>query len=474
MAFASSRSPGSSAAVSSTAADEAAWLTGVRVLCEHTFVRLPALSPSAEAPRRVPPAQMSLLPNAAVPIEDVNASTYGEVFTRRWVVEFMLDLCGYTPDKDLTSRRVVEPACGSGAFLVPIIERLAESARTHDLDLASARQAIFGKDLQACNVTTSRTAAREALLAAGLDSDQATLLARHWVQQGDFLLDPPTAKSADLVIGNPPYIRLEAVRPELSVAYRQACPTMGGRSDVYVGFYERGLSALCDGGTLGFLCADRWMRNAYGARLRELIAREWAVDVVVSMTGVDAFEDEVDAYPAITVLRRGDQTVGPLVVDAAPDFDSADADRVIEVANDQAGGSTDDGFSAARMPRWFNGRTGWPHGSPATLAAIAGIEERLPTLEDDVTGTRVGIGLASGADRVFITDDPDLVEPERLLPMALVRDIADGRLNWSGHYLVNPWDDAGLVDLAQWPDLKAYLTSQRLSHKCPPNPAPGR
>jgi hypothetical protein len=403
----------------------------------------------------MPPADASTL------VETVDAPSYGEVFTRSWVVELILDLCGYTPDKDLADLRVIEPACGSGAFLVPIVKRLVESACVHGRDLASTRPAVLARDVQATNVSVSRAATREVLSAAGLDSRRAAGLARHWVRQGDFLLDPPAAESVDFVVGNPPYIRLEAVKPELSIAYRQACPTMGGRADIYVGFYERGLGALRDGGILGFICADRWMRNAYGAGLRELIAREWAVDAVLSMTGVDAFEHEVDAYPAITILRRGTQKKGPLVIDATPEFGIADARRVVKMANGRGRRSTADGFSAARMPHWYSGRKGWPHGSPARVAAITAIEARLPTLEDEETGTRVGIGLASGADRVFITDDPELVEPERLLPMALVPDIASGKLEWSGHHLVNPWDANGLVDLAEWPSLKGYLTSHK-------------
>ena len=53
---------------------------------------------------------------------------YGEVFTRRWVVDAILDLVGYTPDCDLSQLRLVEPSVGSGAFFIPVVERLLESA----------------------------------------------------------------------------------------------------------------------------------------------------------------------------------------------------------------------------------------------------------------------------------------------------------------------------------------------------------
>ena len=49
-----------------------------------------------------------------------------------------------------------------------------------------------------------------------------------------------------------------------------------------------------------------------------------------------------------------------------------------------------------------------------------------PPLEDANTGTRVGIGLATGADSVYLTKDPDLVEPDRLLPMLMAKDTAGG------------------------------------------------
>jgi hypothetical protein len=90
---------------------------------------------------------------------------------------------------------------------------------------------------------------------------------------------------------------------------------MKGRADLYVAFFEAALRQLKPGGTCAFICADRWMRNQYGAELRNLITSAFALDVVIEMHNADAFHDEVDAYPAITIIRR--QAQGPAVVASA-------------------------------------------------------------------------------------------------------------------------------------------------------------
>lgn len=399
-----------------------------------------------------------------LPAEEERESRHGAVFTQRWVVELILDLAGYTAERDLGGMVAVEPSCGSGAFLLAMVERLVQSARAHERSLETLTEAIVAVDLLAENVTRSREAVGAALGEAGMDVCDAEEQACMWVRRGDFLLDPPPVESVDFVIGNPPYIRLEAVAQERSAAYRRACATMGGRADVYIGFYEHGLLALRDEGTLAFICADRWMRNAYGASLRAMVGSGWAVETVVSMTGVDAFEEEVDAYPAITVLSRRPQVHGPLVVEAAPGFGSREAGAVAGLSGGGAIEQTHKkrSYRAARLPGWFEGRSGWPHGSPDQIALIADLESRFPPLEDPATGTRVGIGVATGADKVFVVKDASVAEAERLLPLALPRDIAGGYVKWSGKYLVNPWDDAGLVSLEDWPRMAAYLGTHRL------------
>ena len=89
------------------------------------------------------------------------------------------------------------------------------------------------------------------------------------------------------------------------------------------------------------------------------------------------------------------------------------------------------------------------------------MEKEFPTLEE--AGCRVGIGVATGADKAFIGNFGALdVEPCRKLPLAMTRDITGGRLKWRGKGVINPFgDDGSLVDLGEYPRLGRYLEERR-------------
>ncbi len=118
------------------------------------------------------------------------------------------------------------------------------------------------------------------------------------------------------------------------------------------------------------------------------------------------------------------------------------------------------------MRPWFDGRGLWPTGNPRQLALIAELEAKFQPLEDSRTGTRVGIGVATGCDDVYITKNADLVESDRLLPLLRAGDITAGEAVWRGGYLVNPWDDDGLVDLNEYPRLSSYLRANAEGLRC--------
>ena len=409
----------------------------------HHYRQLPLL----------PEANMTAIANWS---EETDAE-HGEVFTRRWVVDLILDMAGYTTEADLASMTVVEPSCGGGAFISAIVERLLISAQEHGHSFDALAGSVRAFDLLRHNVEISRKAAEAALLSAGCETAQAASLAESWIHSADFLLEEHEERSADFVFGNPPYIRLEDVPTEASDEYRRRWPTMKGRADIFVGFYEKSLGLLKPEGKLAFICADRWMRNQYGGALRSLIADRYAVDSVVVMHDVDAFEEQVSAYPAITVIRNGQQKAAK-VVEANGQLDEASASSLAPwVASPRRKAPSSHAFEAAKLPTWFDGPGLWPSGSPQNLELLAELERRFKPLENPATGTRVGIGIATGCDDVYLRDDQPDVEPERLLPIVKSGDITSGSIEWSGTSLVNPWNDEGLVDLDEYPKLAKYL-----------------
>ncbi len=166
----------------------------------------------------------------------------GAIFTRREVVDFILDLCGYTADRPLHRHRLLEPSFGNGDFLLPAIARLLETWRQAGATgnpVQDLGPCIRGVELHRATFQRTRAAVVAQLVEAGLPDDQAAELADVWLIQGDFLLAELPSRF-DWVVGNPPYVRQELIPPLLLAEYRRRYVTVHDRADLYVPFIERG------------------------------------------------------------------------------------------------------------------------------------------------------------------------------------------------------------------------------------------
>lgn len=398
--------------------------------------------------------QLQLITPSWRPLAADVAEPRGIVYTKRWVVELMLDLSGYSVQKDLAHALAVEPAAGEGAFLELMIERLLQSCQRFNRRLTDCHHSLLAYELNEQSATRTRLLAKNILTGHGVDQDLAEELAQEWVVTKNYLFESTNYQPADFVIGNPPYVRLEDIPEDIMLVYRNMYPTMRGRADLYVAFFEAALRQLKHGGVCAFICADRWMRNQYGAELRQLITSEYAVEMILSMHDADAFHDEVSAYPAITIIRRTQQRTATVAY-AGPGVELLPATQLAGILRGSTGSASAPStvLRLAQVSHWFKGTSPWPCHSPEQLALLRNLEDQFSPLE---ASAKIGIGVATGNDGVYITDDPQLVEPSRLVKLALARDLSSGVLQWSGHYLVNPWTKDGLVDLDRFPRLKAY------------------
>jgi len=383
----------------------------------------------------------------------------GAIFTRREVVEFILDLVGYTADRPLYTMRLLEPAFGAGDFLIPAIDRLLTSwknARDARDPTEVLGDAICAVELHSDTFSKAYYAVVPHLIAAGIPTFSAKRLADRWLINGDFLL-VPLAEEFDVVVGNPPYVRTERIPDVLMAEYRSRYKTIYDRADLYVPFIERALRSLTTGGTLGFICADRWMKNRYGGPLRELVATHYHLKAHVDMTDTDAFKESVIAYPAITVISR--QAGAATRVASRPAIDTETLSRLTRTLTARTVPKSITGVR--ELVGVTRGAEPWLLEDSAQMALISRLEAQFPSIEE--AGCKVGIGVATGADKAYIGPYEELdVEEDRKLPLVMTRDINSGHVKWRGLGVINPFRaDGGLVPLEDYPKLRRHLEARR-------------
>ena len=382
--------------------------------------------------------------------------SHGEIFTKPSVVELMLLLSSFDSIDSLEDFRILEPSCGDGEFLKPILIKLLEREDFRERlssEPSKLKRLICAFELQEHHAAQARESLSELLVNAGSSKRSARALVESWVRCEDFLL-ASVPGSFDLVIGNPPYVRIEEIEKTKLASYRSLFRSMTDRADIYIPFFEKSLGLLNKRGRLCFICTDRWTKNRYGRALREIVSELYSLDAYIDFYGVDAFLSTVITYPAITLFskngRQGETAyLASSFSKSLVDLPVSEVKATLELA-----------LSAAetRIKVVNRGRP-WLFSCETKKSLIDKIEASFPSLAD--ADCRVHIGAATGANKVFLTTSPRLVEESRLLPCLTSREIRAGEVVPAGKYLVNPWDENGLVDLMDYPLLKRYLEKHR-------------
>lgn len=380
----------------------------------------------------------------------------GAVFTRHEVVDFILDLVGYTADQPLDQARILEPAMGHGDFLLPTIDRLLAAYDRVPKSKQNGVVADLGNTLRAVELhkasyQEARVLVSKALRKKGIGARDVEALCDRWLVEGDFLLVPLEGKFTH-VVGNPPYVRQEMIPDALIAEYRRRFSTIFDRADIYVPFIERSLSLLSKEGRLGFICADRWMKNRYGGPLRRLIAERFHLKCYIDMVDTEAFHSDVITYPAIVIISQ--EKPQKTRVAYRPRIE---ADKLRTLAHGLLAPRLKKGGQIREIAAVTRGAEPWMLEASDQVDLVRRIEADYPAIEE--AGCKVGIGVATGADHVFIAPFDELdIEPDRKLRLVMTRDILTGTVKWRGLGVINPFaDDGGLVSLRRYPKLAAYL-----------------
>src|SRR5439155_65217 len=111
----------------------------------------------------------------------------------------------------------------------------------------------------------------------------------------------------DILIGNPPYIQLQKLRgnPIQRVYKEQNFHVHDSNGDIYCLFYERGINLLQERGLLAFITSNKWMRAAYGEKLRRFFMRYNSLIIINQATRDKLVAEDPSSTAIIKPILQG-------------------------------------------------------------------------------------------------------------------------------------------------------------------------
>lgn len=233
-------------------------------------------------------------------------------------------------DQVLTRTRVLDPACGSGAFLIAAFDfLLGQYERVNDalsafeggqrslfdLNKTILTHNLYGVDLSKESVEITKLG----LWLKTAERGRPLTILDNNIQQGDSIVDDPAYSETpfvwrerfaevfadggfDVVIGNPPYVRQELLAP-IKPHLKEHFLSFNGVADLYTYFYELGVLVLKSDGVLSYIVTNKWLKSGYGEALRRYFAEHTVFEQIIDFGHAPIFED-ADVFPCIVLIRR--------------------------------------------------------------------------------------------------------------------------------------------------------------------------
>ena len=239
----------------------------------------------------------------------------GAYYTPPALCERLLDMAT-AGGVDWRTARVLDPACGGGAFLSPVARRMAGSLKDCSARIAvrNIQSRLRGLELDPFAAWMSRVFLDVTL---GDLCDQAGERPQSVVRVCDSLGQMPDEEQFDLVVGNPPYGRV-TLSPERREKFKRS---LFGHANLYGVFTDLALRFVRPGGVIAYVTPTSFLSGEYFKALRSLLAREAppaSIDFIGERKGV--FADVLQETLLAAYRRNGSPSASRVhFIMAAPD-----------------------------------------------------------------------------------------------------------------------------------------------------------
>lgn len=233
----------------------------------------------------------------------------GAIYTPERIREAIILKClGDKEPEELSRLRVVDISCGCGGFLMGValwIHRFTGKTYREIF-----RENIWGIDIQGYSIERTKIILSLLALSEGQDEDfEFNLLCRDTLDYTDKEWNPQY-RGFDLVVGNPPYVcaRNLSEGTHTKLCSYEVCST--GNPDLYIPFFQIAIDMLNDGGRLGYITMNTFIRSVNGRAIRKYFSRNRYAISIVDFRGYQVFESK-NTYTCLFYLdkMRGAETL---------------------------------------------------------------------------------------------------------------------------------------------------------------------
>ena len=264
----------------------------------------------------------------------------------------------------------------------------------------------------------------------------------------------------DIVIGNPPYIQLQADSSKLATLYADCnYKTFARKGDIYCLFYERGHQLLKPNGHLCYITSNKWMRAEYGEKTRDFFAKNTNPMLLIDFAGVKIFESATVDTNILLFAKAANEHKTWCAVTNKQNKDSV---KNLSVFVQQSGAVCE-----------FTNSDSWVILSPIEQSIKRKIEAVGTPLKDwDINIYR---GVLTGYNEAFIistekreeilancqSEDECERTAELIRPILRGRDIKRYGYNWANLWLINTHNGIRgkleRIHIEEYPAVKAHL-----------------
>jgi adenine-specific DNA-methyltransferase len=232
----------------------------------------------------------------------------GEHYTRNDLVKLIID--DVLP-KDFYEKRIVDPACGSGNFIIAILRKYFGTTNRKTLektiDNIYNSKFIIGIDIQEipCLITKLRIIMELIYHTKYINPDKDLPIYQldSLTSEAEILTD----SSYDYVLTNPPYLRYQLIDLEKRKEYKKLFSSSFGRFDLYTLFIEKGIKLIKKSGKLIVLSSDKFMTSEYGKGIRNYIKDNGKLIKVIDLSAIYPFSAAV--LSAIYYFEKSDSDI---------------------------------------------------------------------------------------------------------------------------------------------------------------------